>query len=53
MRRYQEAFDAGLSHEEATAFSFSGEDIGLLRNLVKEGCSPRLIARILRPLEPM
>jgi len=47
MRRYQEAFDAGLSHEEASAWAFSGEDVGLLRRLVADRCPPRLLARIL------
>ena len=45
-RRYQEAVDAGFSHEEASAFSYSGADVGVLRLLVGAGCDPALIARI-------
>jgi hypothetical protein len=44
--RYQEACDAGLSHEEAAVFAESGEDVGTLRKLVEGGCPPAMIGRI-------
>lgn len=47
-RRYDEAREAGLSHEDAETFSTSGSDIGLLRHLVQKRVSPDLIARIVR-----
>jgi hypothetical protein len=46
MNRYKEARRAGLSSEEAEEFADSTRDIGELRNLVKQGCPPRLIARL-------
>jgi len=46
LRRYDEARDAGLSHEDAEKFSESSHDIGELRYLVKCRASPDLIARI-------
>lgn len=47
MRRYQEAKEAGFTHEEACVFSVAGIDVGELRRLVKAGCPPDLAARIL------
>ena len=44
--RFHEAVEAGLSVVDATVFADSHEDIGLLRRLVRDGCSPELIARI-------
>lgn len=46
-RRYQEARQAGIEHLEACIFSVGGEDIGVLRQLVRDGCPPRLLAKIL------
>jgi hypothetical protein len=46
-RRYEEARAAGLSVVEARLFADSELDVGDLRRLVKRGCEPRLIARIL------
>lgn len=45
-RRYQEAIDAGLGCAEAAIFADNGEDIGLLRRLIRDGCDPALIAAI-------
>lgn len=47
LRRYREARQAGLEHKEATEFAVCGEDIGLLRQLVRDGCPAGLIARII------
>lgn len=46
-RRYREARRAGLSIVEAELFADSDSDIGFLRNLVRDGCDPGLIASIL------
>lgn len=46
-RRYKEARRAGLSIAESHLFADSETDIGVLRRLVADGCSPRLIAQIL------
>lgn len=46
-RRYREARKAGLSIAESELFASSGIDTGDLRQLVKAGCPPELIARIL------
>lgn len=45
-RRYREAIDAGLGCAEAAIFADNGEDVGLLRRLVRDGCDPTLIASI-------
>lgn len=47
-RRYDEAKQAGLRHDEAILFAESSTDIALLRRLVAGGCEPKLIARIVR-----
>ncbi len=47
MRRYLEAREAGCTRVEAKRFSESDVDIGRLRRLVKDGCKPQLIAKIL------
>lgn len=44
--RYLEARQAGLEHMDAIRFARSEADIGQLRQLVKDGCTPRLIVRI-------
>ncbi len=47
-RRYREARDAGLSHDEAWLFADSPEiDVGWLRRLVALGCPPEQLAGIL------
>jgi ATP-dependent helicase YprA (DUF1998 family) len=46
-RREQEALRAGLTVVEAKLFAESGQDIGTLRALVRQGCPPELIARII------
>lgn len=46
--RYNEAREYGLSHEDASAFAESDQDVGLLRKLVGEHCDPTLIGRIVR-----
>lgn len=46
-RRYQEARAAGLSIAESELFASSETETGELRQLVKAGCPPDLIARIL------
>jgi hypothetical protein len=45
-RRYREARAAGLSFVEARLFADSDADIGWLRKLVRDECSPELIASI-------
>lgn len=45
-RRFEEALHAGLTGKEAQAFAASGADIGELRKMVRSGCPPKLIARI-------
>jgi hypothetical protein len=45
-RRYTEARRSGLEHMDAIRFAKSAADVGELRRLVKAGCAPRLIARI-------
>ena len=45
-RRFHEAHDAGLSLADAAVFANSQRDIGLLRQLVADGCPAKLIARI-------
>lgn len=45
-RRYEEAIEAGLSVAEAMIFADNGEDVGMLRKLVKAGCDPKTIALI-------
>jgi hypothetical protein len=46
LNRYEEARRAGLSSKQARELADSDRDIGELRELVKAGCPPRLIARI-------
>lgn len=46
-RRYQEARKAGLSIAEAQLFSESDIDVGQLRRLVRAGCPPAVIAKII------
>jgi hypothetical protein len=45
--RYQQARDAGLTLVEARIFSECDQDVGVLRQLVRRGCPPTVIARIL------
>lgn len=45
--RYDEAKAAGLRHEDAEAFAYSGIDIGALRKLVSVNAPPEMIAAIL------
>jgi hypothetical protein len=45
-RRYTEARQAGLEHLAAVAFARGTGDVGVLRRLVKDGCPPKLIRRI-------
>lgn len=45
-RRYHEAVDAGLSVHEARIFARNGEDVGVLRRLIADGCPVTLIALI-------
>jgi hypothetical protein len=47
VNRMAEALQAGLSVEQAEAFAESAVDVGELRRLVRDGCPPELIARIL------
>lgn len=44
--RYDEARAAGLTMANAMAFAENHVDVGQLRKLVKAGCPPRIIARI-------
>lgn len=44
--RYDQAREAGLTLREAAMFAEHGQDIGLLRKLVKAGCPPSRIADI-------
>ena len=45
-RRYREARQAGLDDLEARVFAADHTDVEELRRLVRAGCSPKLIARI-------
>ena len=45
-RRYTEARAAGLEHLDAIRFARSDRDVGELRRLVKAGCPPTVLARI-------
>ena len=45
-QRYKEAKAAGLTMVERRLFAESNSDIGVLRKLVKDGCPPELISRI-------
>lgn len=45
-KRYEEAFDAGLTCQQALEFACSSADIGQFRKIVSKGCPPKLIARI-------
>lgn len=47
LRRYAEARAAGLTSVEARLFAESDADVGLLRALVRGGCKPQLIAKVL------
>ena len=47
-RRIREAKDAGMTAMEARMFAESAVDIGELRKLLKLGCPPEYLARILR-----
>lgn len=44
--RYEEARLAGMTFDEAQEFADSDRDIGELRDLVRRGCPPKLIARL-------
>lgn len=46
-RRYREARAAGLSIVESHLFADSDIDIGFLRRLVRDSCTPALIASII------
>jgi len=46
VNRFDEAREAGLDEGEAQEFADSDRDIGELRNLVRRGCPPELIARL-------
>ena len=46
-RRFTEARAAGLTLIEARLFAESDADIGHLRRLIRDGCKPALIAKIL------
>lgn len=45
-RRFREARQAGMSIVESQLFADSDQDIGTLRKLVKGGCPPDVMARI-------
>lgn len=45
-RRFHEALEAGMSGEDALLFAESSSDIGELRKIVRSGCPPQLIPRI-------
>ena len=45
-RRFHEAHDAGMSIADSALFADSQHDIGVLRQLVADGCPAKLIARI-------
>lgn len=45
-RRFEEALEAGFTQHEAYRFAISDLDIGVLRWVVKKGCPPTLVARI-------
>ncbi len=47
VRRYEEGRGVGLTRLEARLFAESTIDVGKLRSLVKAGCKPQLIAKIL------
>ena len=46
-RRFDDARAAGMPFEDAECFAHSDIDIGELRKLVKSGCAPELLGRIL------
>lgn len=46
-RRFHEAHEAGLTLVESRIFAESDVDVGWLRMLVRDGCKPALIAKIL------
>jgi hypothetical protein len=46
INRYDEAREAGMDEGEAREFAYSDRDIGELRDLVRRGCPPKLIARL-------
>jgi hypothetical protein len=45
--REREALAAGMSEVDAWDFARSETDIGHLRHLIKQGCPPKLLSRIL------
>jgi hypothetical protein len=45
--RYDTAVAAGLRHEDAATFAYSGIDIEALRKLADAGCPPEVITLIL------
>lgn len=45
--RYDTAKAAGLRHEDAEAFAYSGIDIEALRKLADAGCPPEVIKLII------
>lgn len=45
--RYDEARKAGLRHEDAEHFAYSGIDVGALRKLVCAGATPDVIKLLL------
>jgi hypothetical protein len=46
VKRYDEAIAAGLDQHQAREFADSDTDVGELRELVRRGCPPELIARL-------
>lgn len=46
VNRFDEAREAGLDELEAQEFADSETDVGELRDLVRRGCPPKLIARL-------
>lgn len=47
LRRYEEARRFGFCQVDARLWAESGEDVEKLRRLRRDGCPPRLAARIL------
>jgi hypothetical protein len=45
--RYREARRAGMVYIDAALFASSDADVGMMRRLARDGCSPDLILRIL------
>lgn len=45
-KRYKEARRAGMDDREAREFAASVTDVAELRELVKRGCPPQLLGRI-------